>query len=537
MILRGWVLLLIALPQTRPSSLPIVFVVDSLTRIRPKDGPGPVREARIKAARNEYESFQVVVHAGEGGLKDVTAEVSDLKGEGDRMIERRHVAVFREHYLEIKTPTMKSKEAPGPLPDALIPVAPRPPKPPRFVGMPFSLPADLNQPLWVDVYVPKTAAPGEYSGMITISSAVQRPLTVPVTLTVWDFALPETPTLRTNFGGLGRRLLTGHAGFKPDTAAYRALERSYAEAMAAHRLCPPIPPYLRPRVGPDGAIDAKETHAGLKEWMESLHVTGFRIDLPDGDPAGKDRDRTVKYLQTMWAYLKENGWEKLAYVFVADEPNDAKKYEEVRKLAKLVHQAQPRLKIFCTEQPVPKNPAWGTLVGSADIWVPLWPLFDEKSVAERLKAGEEVWSYTTFCQGKPGEDTPFWQLDFPLLNYRIPAWTSHRYCLTGLFYWTVVYWLEVDTWTNPLTFKKQFNGEGCLFYPGTDAGFDGPVASMRLKALRDGLEDYEYLVLAGEAGAAKAAAIASSWTKWETDPAKIGAAREELAKAILEKKK
>ena len=113
---------------------------------------------------------------------------------------------------------------------------------------------------------------------------------------------------------------------------------------------------------------------------------------------------------------------------------------------------------------------------------------------------------------------------------------GRRYGLTGLFYWTVVYWLEVDAWTNPLTHKKQFNGEGCLFYPGTDAGFDGPVASMRLKALRDGLEDYEYLVLAGEAGAAKAAAIAASWTKWETDPAKIAAAREELAKAILEKK-
>jgi hypothetical protein len=60
---------------------------------------------------------------------------------------------------------------------------------------------------------------------------------------------------------------------------------------------------------------------------------------------------------------------------------------------------------------------------------------------------------------------------------------------------------------------------------------------MRLKALRDGLEDYEYLVLAGEAGTARAATVASSWTKWETDPAKIAAAREDLAKAVLEKKK
>jgi hypothetical protein len=62
------------------------------------------------------------------------------------------------------------------------------------------------------------------------------------------------------------------------------------------------------------------------------------------------------------------------------------------------------------------------------------------------------------------------------------------------------------------------------------------VASLRLKALRDGLEDYEYLVLAGEAGTAKAAELAKSWTSWETDPAKLAAAREELAKIIVGKK-
>src|SRR5881394_701642 len=97
---------------------------------------------------------------------------------------------------------------------------------------------------------------------------------------------------------------------------------------------------------------------------------------------------TAKYLQTMWAYLKESGWEKLAYVFITDDPNDQKTYDEIRKLAKLVHDAAPGLKVLCTEQPAPQDPSWGTLVGSVDIWVPLWPMFDEKSVAERQKAGE-----------------------------------------------------------------------------------------------------------------------------------------------------
>jgi hypothetical protein len=541
MMARG-ILIVLGVLLSRTAEPMTVYVVDSLSRVRPKDAPGAVREARIKSARNECEAFQVVVRSGASGLSDVTAEASDLQGDGGRVIERRHVSLFREHFIEIKAPSPKSKLGAGFIPDALIPfsgprAAPLPgAKLPRFTPVPFSLAPDTNQPLWIEVYVPKDAAPGAYAGTITLSAADQEPVKVPVTLTVWDFALPDAPALRTNFGGLGRRLLTGHPGFKPDTAPYRALERRYAEAMAAHRLCPPIPPYLRPKAGPDGTIEPKETHAALKEWIETFHVTSFPVNLIGDDPAGKDRDRNVKFLKSTWVYLQENGWEKIAYVYVLDEPNDPKMYDEVRRRAKMIHEAQPGLKVLCTEQPTPENPAWGTLVGSVDIWVPLWPLFEEKSVAERQKAGEEVWSYTAQCQGKPGEDTPFWQLDFPLLNYRIPAWTSRRYGLSGLLYWTMLFWPAGEPWMNPLTYR-QFNGEGSLFYPGADASIEGPVASMRLKALRDGMEDYEYLVLAGEAGAAKAASIAKSWTQWETDPAKIAAAREELAKVILEKKK
>jgi hypothetical protein len=516
-----------------------VFVVDSLARVRPKDAPGTAVEAKIKAARNEAEAFQIVVRAGDAGLKGVNASITDLKGEG-RLLPKKAIALFREHYVEVRVPSPKAKEPPGFIPDALIPFpepgAKPPARLPRYAAAPFSVAPNSNQPLWIEVTVPKDAAPGDYAGTVTVTADGEMPVEIPVTLTVWDFVLPETPTLRSNFGGLGKRLLMGHGGLKPDTPPYRDLERRYAASMAAHRLCPPIPPYLRPAVKPDGTINPQESHAGLKEWIETNHVTGIPLNLIGADPAGKDRDRNVKFLQSSWAYLKENGWEKLAYVYVLDEPSTKESYEEVRRRAKMIHEAQPGLKVLCTEQPTPEDPAWGTLVGSVDIWVPLWSLFDEKAVAERQKAGEEAWSYTALCQGKKDEDNPYWQLDFPLLNYRIPAWTSRRYGLTGLLYWTVVYWPETDPWVSQLSFKQHYNGEGILYYPGAEAGIDGPVASLRLKALRDGLEDYEYLVLAGEAGVERAKALAASWTKWETDPAKLLAAREELAKIIVGKK-
>ena len=58
------------------------------------------------------------------------------------------------------------------------------------------------------------------------------------------------------------------------------------------------------------------------------------------------------------------------------------------------------------------------------------------------------------------------------------------------------------------------NGDGVLFYPGTDRvfpaesyGLDGPIASLRLKHWRRGIQDVDYLALAHKVAPAKAGAI------------------------------
>jgi hypothetical protein len=532
-------------PAQRASAL-TVYAVDALARVRPDDAPRPAAPIRLKAARNEYEPFQVVVRAGLDGLKGVNVKVSSLRGKRGRAISRQHVALYREHYVQVNTPSPKSKEGAGWYPDALIPfedpVTGGPLKGGRFAGAPFAVEPNKNQPVWVDVFVPCDAAAGDYAGTVTVTAQGRRALTLRLRLTVWNFTLPGQPSLRSNFGGLGEGVAKRH---KREAGApeFRPIERRYAEAMAAHRLCPPIPDYLLPKTNPDGSIDPTATDAALKQWMDKLQVTGFPLELIGADPLGKDRQRAARHLQAMCAYLKTNGWEQLAYVYVLDEPNDAAAYEQVRQRAKLIHEAQPGIQVLCTEQPTPEKPEWGTLAGSVDLWVPLWPLFDEKAGAARLAAGEKLWSYTALCQGEQGQDTPFWQLDFPPLNYRIPAWLSWRYGMTGLLYWTMVYWEKAgDVWTNPKTYGEgpyAYNGEGSLFYPGADAGFDGPVASLRLKQLREGFEDYEYFKLLADQGEAELASkivrqIARSWTDWDTDAADLYAAREQMAARLNE---
>ena len=79
-----------------------------------------------------------------------------------------------------------------------------------------------------------------------------------------------------------------------------------------------------------------------------------------------------------------------------------------------------------------------------------------------------------------------------------------------------------------------------LSYPGVDAGVQGLVASIRLKEIREGLEDYEYLRLLAELRGRAAAErvvkrIARSWQDWDTEPRHLLEARTEIAASILAK--
>ncbi len=111
-------------------------------------------------------------------------------------------------------------------------------------------------------------------------------------------------------------------------------------------------------------------------------------------------------------------------------------------------------------------------------------------------------------------------------------------------YWgSLTHWSEVaDPWTEPGTFHPRglvYNGEGSLVYPARDVGYDGIAPSLRLKALRDSIQDYEYLAILDRLGRAAEAEkivvpLADSWFHWDPDPEHYDAARAELARLIVE---
>ena len=553
--------------------------LNAMERIGQDDEPIGRERVAIQAAKNEWESFQVVVSAPEENLQVTGAALSDLVGPEGAKIGGDDVRLYREEYVRVRRSTRRAELPPGLYADPLVPfinpltgkpIEPRTRIQPRWGGpttirgydmfaLPFEVFRGQNQPIWVDVHVPKDVPAGVYEGTFRVG-ARGASAEIPVQLTVWDFTLPDGPTHKNHFGSF--RTLTRFFDVERGSDRFREIEMRYCRAMAEHRINPPIPEHLLPEVTADGSLKiVPERHEALREFIAELNVTDFEISrapfgrlrvAAQGDDyktvAPAEREKAQRYYRDYYRYLKENGWAERAYVYLWDEPNLRENYEQVLVLGEIVHEAVPELKCLVVEQTYPHDPSWPDIDPAVDVWCPLWSFIDRESIHEKIAGGDEVWSYTALVQQSPryhpryeevqGLDPPYWHIDRPLIVYRVPTWINRQYGITGLLYWSTVT-AVIDPWHNPaFAHPSHFNGGGYLFYPGVPCGIDGPISCMRLKNLRDGMEDYEYFALleqasGGDASKAIVDRIAPNWWDYCRDPEQLLAARRELAEAIV----
>src|SRR6185312_6067905 len=112
--------------------------------------------------------------------------------------------------------------------------------------------------------------------------------------------------------------------------------------------------------------------------------------------------------------------------------------------------------------------------------------------------------------------------------------------LTGILYWRVDYWGS-DPWywvNNTGQFSgNNYPGEGQLVYPGADVGIAGVAPSMRLKWLRDGSEDYDYIQMLKNAGYGSwamnlAYSVGPNWTNWTRSNSLIESVRLQMGQAL-----
>ena len=537
-----------------------VWTVAETRRVLREDPPESNVSVKLAAARNEWESFQILIRS-DVPVTGINVVPGDLTGPNGAVLPAADARLFRQHQLEFTVGTYRNDEfTPGWYPDPLIPfrhpVSGKPLVEARLTAVPFDLPADQTHGFWVDVHVPTDTKPGLYHGTFRVTRDQGPAFEIPVELLVWDFCLPRVSTLQTALGSPASRMRSYYRqradeGKEAEPADWNAVESQCAELLSRHRVnATPPTGSLVPEPQDDGSFRIpSEQIAAFREFVDRYHVNALQIPHPRSavsDPVAQ-RDRLHAWLA---------GWSSAAgeldrpgvefFTYLRDEPNEEEAYKYVQKWGRAVREANSVVKVLVVEQTWTQNEAWGDLYGAVDIWCPLFSLFRPESAARRQALGETVWTYTALCQGGK---TPWWHIDFPLLNYRVPAWIAWRYRIRGILYWGgMSHWRQVDDpWADPKTLDRRnggesplYNGEGTIVYPGRAVGYDGIACSLRLKALRDSLEDYQYLSDLDDLGCTDEAQqiilpLAESWFKWETEPGAYQQTRARLAELIVAK--
>lgn len=532
------------------------------------DGEGKI--VRLYGAKNEYVAFQIVVKADDDKLSAVNVTANDFRNE-DKIISKEYIDLFREHYLKVTIPSSSDMipvqdAQTGEYPTQMVPFYA------RKMGAPFDIEKGRNQPVWVDVYIPEDAYPGDYESYFTITAEGEEPIKVKAILTVWDFMLPHQTHFRTYiyYGSEQIRWAFGHN----DSAypGFRKLEDEFFQMARQHRL------NLCPNIEMDWGWDEKRLE---KYWVErgrGIYIDGsaYTERAGKGIPANTwvvqidDFDHKQEYQRLARAvveFFKEKALSNILVLYVYDEPRSKKNYEFIRERCQWVHEALGKeLPCMVTEQIKPENLLCGSLVGYVDIWNSGGSTWSD--MKKRMAAGDKIWTYNMGWGGGPYVDTPG-------ISGRTQAWVAWKFGFDGWMFWDSCYWIDTGNlrdrsgrrisweeinanadkyatgvWENAMTFDQmkrpgyleqdaiRLNGDGVLFYPGAEVGLEEPISSFVMKSLRRGLQDYEYLWLLKNKGNEKdiqsiVDSLIPAPRKWNKDVNAWYGARIKLAEEIL----
>ncbi len=519
------------------SNHPTIWIEDSLVKVfrdaEPGGGGGtasaPVSQPAtrpaddlVHAARGEYVSFQVVIRSNLP-IQSLTAEAGPFLSQ-DRKT-RIPAACRFVGYVPVKRnvanlgPTNRTRNAPADFPDPLL-------EKPNI-----DVPANQAQPVWITVKVPSDAPPGLYAATVNLAGRQKQTRFLEhrdIRMMVHNVTVPDERHLWVTQwfspDSLLKQCKPRAELFSPE---YWALVRKMARNMAEHRqnvaIISPLGQAIF-KAGGDGRwqIDFSRfdkfveifIEEGVIGRIEGGHIggrkggwkSGFNVEIrtvENGKVVGKrvtpdsaEADRFyAQFLPALVSHLKEKGWLSRYIQHVADEPTSLNS-DSYLQAVRLVRKYAPGVKTI--EACHTSN----DLVGAVDIWVPQLNYYDPKFHPQRQQMGDEVWFYTCLY---PEDDFCNRFIEQPLVKTRLVHWLNFKLGATGYLHWGYNYWMTDDPFkdTEPVHGEDAYlpAGDAWIVYPSAD----GVIDSIRHEAMRDGIEDYELLLMLAKKDAKAAA--------------------------------
>jgi hypothetical protein len=537
-----------------------------LAKVRPFDPVpnAPAKSVDLYAGRNEFEPFQIVLRGKSKDLSGVDIGFSDFHSADGAEISANNVTVYLEEFVNLKRPS-SIEGGDGLWPDPLIPRVDRYANEARN-AFPFTVRRDRNQPLWVDVYVPAAAHPGQYTGSALVSLGGRVQFSVPIKLTVWRFVLPSTSTLKSSFGLNGVNALKQHRGRYTNDEDLHSIIGLYTKAALLHRIStnggsmePPRFSYNAGRM----QLDWREYDAEVGPFLDGAAIPkgeplyGARATSAEiRTPSAFETEEQEKLYWTEWTkHFQRNGWGDRLFLYLWDEPA-SRDFPEVLKRGRMSAEVEPSLRSLVTV------PFTQKLAGVVQIWVPLVNCLELKpgfpdfcdatpplgSYARQTQPHTSLWFYQSCAShgcnivgGQYFTGWPAYVIDASGAANRVMQWVAWKYRMEGELYYSMneAYRQDNDPWVNIRLFGG--NGDGTLFYPGRPDRIGGrsdiPIESIRLKLIREGMEDYEYLALLAKLDGRQSAdqyagQIVKAPYLWESRPEVFLKVRQNLGESL-----
>lgn len=587
------------------------------------------RTVRLFGAKNEMVAFNLVLEAGTtAAATEVSVQFDRLSGPNNYLIKstatdkagvfnwtERDIELFHVRYLRIRGLSALSystydeqhvperfrlpKDADGSYvggwterpdrekfyPDIAVPIEAVPT---------FTIGAKKNQSIWVDIYIPKDAPAGSFTGELLVKIAGIVTYRVPVQLAVRNFTLPDVPSSKTmvytSYHDVADRYVGTsypNANTEQDKLATLVMDR---QMLVAHR----------------HKISLIDDNSGASEWLANQPrptweqwLSGALFTASNGyrgpgygignnvfsiGTFGQWREQWEISEASVWSHSNEwERWFTLNYpaterfLYLIDESEDYAQTEQWAAWLKTNPGAGAKLKSFATVDLLHAQASIPSLSISAS-WIALGQTGLWQNALNAAKAArKQVYLYNGI---RPGSGSFATEDDGVAL--RELAWGQYKKRIDRWFFWSATYYndyqggrgqnnvfVNAQTFGGAATFDPNVgmtswnysNGDGVLFYPGIDKkfpgqslGLQGPIASLRLKHWRRGIQDVDYLTMAARVNSGAVATIVQkmipkvlwendvsdpddpTWVmapiSWSTDPDDWEAARLELANII-----
>lgn len=255
--------------------------------------PYAERAARLHAARGEYESFQLCIASDKHALPKIQIEAEPLKN-------IPAPAIYRVGFLHISEPAARTHASSSSLPDLLLEPNPE------------DLPPNSNQIFWIRYHIPSGAQPGMHKGKLRILSNGKCIKKVKIKFEVFDFTLPDLPSLPVLISLQPGPLETFYGLRKPDVAEWKPFYDALAGYLISLNITP-IQSLINTKTGAAWNADALKTH--LDCLTPTLSMACIALDagpVPSENRENSALEPFVLHLRDMAQWLNERGWLKRA---------------------------------------------------------------------------------------------------------------------------------------------------------------------------------------------------------------------------------